>query len=410
MNYIFIDSSDEIEKVGLVSEDKLVEFYMEEKLDKKTLGNIYRGRVENIVKGMDAAFLDIGEEKNSYLHLNQALPRDMMYKNGKHGIDEILVEGQEVIVQITKEASGTKGARVSRHIELKGRYIVLTPYSKQINISKKIYIKAEIDRLKEIAESIIKDDIGLIFRTAAIDIESKSIIEEYNILLEIYEKLEREKNFLPCPKLIYSEPDLGYQVLRDLYDDDVEKIVINDKDYYQDLIAIDENYPFKFSDKLELDLDFSVSLDQKLYSDIKTSLDRRVNLKSGAYLIVDQLEALTVIDVNTGSFTGGRSLKDTVMKTNIEAAREIARQIRLRDIGGIIMIDFIDTRSKKDEDKLISMFKSYIKKDRNKTNFIDITKLGIVELTRSKKRKSNISRYYSICEKCSGSGKIFIDI
>ena len=410
MNYIFIDVKDKVEKGGLVREEKMVEFYMEEKEDKKTLGNIYRGRVDKIIPGMDAAFEDIGEEKNGYLHLNQALPRDKMYKNKKHRIDEILAEGQEIIVQIRKEAAGIKGARLSTHIELKARYIVLTPYSNQINISKKIYISDEIDRLKAIAEDIREDDIGLIFRTAAMDIEDRIIIEEYNMLLEIYIKIERERNFLPCPKLIYKEADLAYQVIRDLYHDDIEKILVNDKDYYNDLIEMDENYPFKFSEKLELDIDFSVSLDQKLFKDIKTSLDRRVDLKSGAYLIVDQLEALTVIDVNSGSFIGGRSLKDTVMKTNIEAAREIARQIRLRDIGGIILIDFIDSRSKKDEDKLIAMFKSYIKKDRNKTNFIDITKLGLVEITRSKKRKSNISRYYSICEKCSGSGKIFIDI
>lgn len=229
------------------------------------------------------------------------------------------------------------------------------------------------------------------------------------MLLEIYRKIQREKNFLPCPKLIYSEPDLGYQVIRDLYNDSIERILVNDKSYYNYLLTMDETYPFKFASKLVLDEDFSIDRDQKLYKDIRTSLERRVDLKSGSYLIIDQLEAFTVIDVNTGSFTGARSLKDTVMQTNIEAAREIARQIRLRDIGGIILIDFIDMRSKRDETKLISMFKSYIKEDRNKTNFIDISKLGIAEITRSKRRKSNISRYYSICPECKGTGKIFID-
>lgn len=410
MNYIFIDSKDEIQKVGLVEEDRLVEFYMEEKNNKKTLGNIYRGRVESVVKGMDAAFIDIGEEKNAYIHLNQALPRDKMYKNEKYSIDEILKEGQDIIVQITKEAAATKGARVTRHIEIKGRYMVLTPYSNRVNISKKIYKSEEISRLKSIARDNIKDRIGLIFRTASMDIESEKILEEYNMLVDIYKKLEREKNFLPCPKLVYSEPDLGYQIIRDLFNDDICKIKVNDKDYYHYLIQMDNNYPFKFSHKLELDRDFSISLDQNLYAAIKTSLNRRVDLKSGAYILIDQLEAFTVIDVNTGSFTGKRSLKDTVIKTNIEAAREIARQIRLRDIGGIILIDFITMRSKRDEDKLIAMFKSYIKKDRNKVNFIDITKLGIVEITRTQKRKSNISKYYSICPACKGTGKIFIDI
>lgn len=409
MNYIFIDSKEEIEKVGLVEKDKLVEFYMEEREDKKTLGNIYRGRVERVIKGMDAAFVDIGEEKNSYLHLKQALSKDQMYKNKKHSIDDVLKEGQEVIVQIRKEASQDKGARVTSHVELKGRYIVLTPYSKQINISKKIYKTSEIERLKAIARETISDDIGLIIRSAAEDADSKDIRDEYQVLLEIYRKIQREKNFLPCPKLIYSEPDLGYQVIRDLYNDSIERILVNDKSYYNYLLTMDETYPFKFASKLVLDEDFSIDRDQKLYKDIRTSLERMVDLKSGSYLIIDQLEAFTVIDVNTGSFTGARSLKDTVMQTNIEAAREIARQIRLRDIGGIILIDFIDMRSKRDETKLISMFKSYIKEDRNKTNFIDISKLGIAEITRSKRRKSNISRYYSICPECKGTGKIFID-
>lgn len=409
MDYIFIDSKDQIEKVGLVVEDKLVEFYMDEGTDRKTLGNIYRGRVEKVIKGMDAAFVDIGEEKNSFLHLKQALPREKMHRNRKYKIDEILKEGQEVIVQIRKEASGNKGARVSTHIEIKGRYIVLTPYSKQINISKKIYKRSEIDRLKEIAKDIIVDDIGLILRTSAEDVEGKNIRDEYNILLEVYKKIEREKNFLPCPKLIYSEPDLGYQVIRDLYSEDIEKILVNDKNYYNYLITMEENYPFKFSHRLELDENFSIDRDQDLYDDIKRSLRRRVDLKSGAYLIIDQLEAFTIIDVNTGSFTGNHTLKDTVVKTNIEAAGEIARQIRLRDIGGIILIDFIDMRSKRDEVKLIAMFRSHIKRDKNKTDFIGLTKLGIAEVTRTKRRKSNISRYYSICSNCKGTGKIFID-
>ncbi len=409
MSYIFIDSKDEVEMVGLVEDGRLAEFYVEERSNQKTLGNIYRGRVDKVVKGMDAAFIDIGEEKDAYLHLKQALPKKLMYQNKAYNINEILKEGQDIIVQITKEASGTKGSKVSTHIELKGRYIVLTPYSKQVNISKKIHKKQEVNRLLEISKDIVKEDIGLIFRTASIDRENEKIAEEYNILFDIYKKLERERSFLPCPKLLYSEGDIGYQIIRDLYSEDIDEIKVNSEAYYNDLILMEENYPFKFSDKLILDKEFSISLDQDLSRDIKNSLNKKVNLKSGAYLVVDQLEALTVIDVNTGKFTGQSSLKDTVMKTNVEAAKEIAKQIRLRDIGGIIIVDFIDMTSKDDEDKLLSMFKSYLKRDRNKTNIVDITKLGLVELTRSKKRKSVISEYYSICPKCEGFGKIFID-
>lgn len=400
MNYIFIDSKDEIEKVGLVEDGRLVEFYMEENTSKNTLGNIYRGRIEKVEKGMDAAFINIGEDRNAYLHLKQALPKDKMYKNKSYYIDDILKEGRDIIVQIIKEADGNKGAKVTTHIELKGRYIILTPFSNQINVSKKIYKREDINRLRDLSEDLIKKDAGFILRTASKNAEEDKIVSEYNFLFDIYEKIEREKNYLPSPKLIYKEPSIGYQIIRDLYSEDINEVKINSENDYKDLILMEENYPFKFSDKLILDKKFSIILEQNLIRNIKSSLSRRVNLKSGAHIIIDQLEALTVIDVNTGKFTGSRSLKDTIMKTNIEAAEEIARQIRLRDIGGIIIIDFIDMRSKEDEKKLLGVFNSHLKRDRNKANIIDITKLGLLEMTRSKKRKTSISSYYSICSKC----------
>lgn len=409
MDYIFIDSREKDEMVGLVEDGRLTEFYIEEKSDRKIFGNIYRARVEKVVRGIDAAFIDIGREKNAYLHLKQALPKELIGKSRKFNIADILKEGEEVIVQVTKEEEATKGAKVTSHIELKGRYIVLTPYSKSINISKKIS-KEESNRLFNIANQIVKEDVGLIIRTASNYVEEEKLRDEYNILFETYKKIEKEKNFLPCPKLLYSEGDVGYQIIRDIFNEDIDMIKVNNKDYYNKLINTEADYPFKFSHKLELDEDFSVSLKQNILNDIRNSLIRKVQLKSGAYLIIDQLETLTVIDINTGKFTGHTSLKDTVMKTNIEAAREIARQIRLRDIGGIIIVDFIDMKDKEDEDKLLSMFNSYLSQDRNKARIVDITDLGLVELVRSKKRKSSISKYYSICPHCEGLGKVFIDI
>lgn len=410
MNYIFIDSKDKVDMVGVVENDNLVEFYIEEKENKKTLGNIYRARVDTILKGMEAAFVDIGEEKNAYLYVKQALNKEQMYQKKDYNINQVLKEGQDIIVQVVKEASGTKGAKVTTHIELKGRYIVLTPYSKNISISKKIYKKEDTNRLKKISEEIIQDNVGFIFRTASKNTNKNKIKEEYNILLNIYNKIEREKNFLPCPKLIYSEPDIAYQIVRESYNENTQKIKVNNEKYYKKLMLMEENYPFKFSHKLELDKDFSVSLDRKLSRDINNAFNRKVELENGAYLIIDQLEALTVIDVNTGKFTGKSSLKDTILKTNIYAAEEIARQIRLRDIGGIIVVDFIDMRSKKDEEDLLLFFKRQLQKDRNKANIIDITKLGLVEMTRRKSRKSLTTKYYSICPKCNGIGKIFVDI
>lgn len=410
MNYIFIDCKEKANLVGIVEDNSLVELYLEEKVVKKTLGNIYRARVDTVVKGMDAAFIDIGQDKNAYLHLNQSLAKDFAKQGEKTTIDKVLKEGQTIIVEITKEASGTKGAKVTTNIELKGRYLVLTPYSKQVYISKKIYKKTDLDRLKNLADEMIKEEIGLVFRTASMNVEKDKIREEYNILLEMYKQIERERNFLPCPKLIYSEPDIGYQIIRDLYNDDIDEIKTNCPDYHRELIIMEENSPFKFSDKLKLERDFSTDLDQRLNREIKNAFKRKIDLESGAYLIIDQLEALTVIDVNTGKFIGKSYREDTLVKTNLEAAEEIARQIRLRDIGGIIVIDFIDMKNKKDQDRLLEQLNKYLEKDRNKAKLVGITKLGLVELTRRKKRKSIKSNYYSICPQCQGVGKIFIDI
>lgn len=409
MNYIIIDSREKEEMLALVKNNKLVEFFVEEKKDRKIFGNIYRARVERIVPGIDAAFVDIGREKNGYLHISQVHREGPRDKSKVHKIDEILKEGQEIIVQVTKGEIGSKGAKLSSYIELKGRYMVLTPYDQTIAISRKID-RDKRDKLLKDLKAIVREDVGLVLRTAGGDVGLDKLIDEYNTLFQDYEKIERERNFLPCPKLIYTSGDLGYQVIRDIFDDSIDKILVNNRDYYEDLLLMEKKSPFKFSHKIELDQDYSMSLDGDLLRQFRESLDRRVELESGAYLIIDQLEALTVIDVNTGGFTGSSSLRDTVLKTNLEAAREIARQIRLRDLGGIILVDFIDLRNKEDESRLLNSFRGYLNQDTNRARIIDITELGLVELTRRKKRKSTNFNHYKICPKCQGRGKIFIDI
>lgn len=405
MDYIFIDSSQGIDRIGVVENSHLVEFYIEEKENKKLLGNIYRARVENVLKGMSSAFVDIGQEKNAYLSLKDALPKEFLSDNKTHKISEVVKAGKETIVQVKKEALGTKGAKVSTHIEIPGRYIVLTPYSNKINISKKIRDKKDIKRLKYIGKDMMKDGVGVIFRTLSRDIEESIIKEEYNILLNIYYKIQRERNFLPCPKLIYKAPDLAYQIIRDVYNERTDKIIVNSKEIYENLILMEDGFPFKFSHKIELDENFSIGLERKIQKDIKKAISREVYLKSGGYIVIDQLEALTAIDVNTGGFIGTRSLRDTVLMTNIEATEEIARQIRIRDLAGIIIIDFIDMKSKEDEKQLLNGLNKQLKKDRKKAKIVDITKLGLVELTRRKTRASLATSFYTQCPHCKGRGK-----
>lgn len=404
MNYIFIDSRDNLKKVGIVEENKLVEFYAEEKDDKEQAGNIYRGKVANVLPGMEAAFIDIGEEKNAYLYIKNALPRDMMYKKIEANIKDIVKGGDDIIVQVLKESTGNKGPKVTTHITLPGKVLVLTPFSNKINISRKIKDPIEIKRLKELGEEIQRENIGVIFRTKSKGVEKELLLKEYNMLVDIYIKIEREKNFLPCPKLIYKEMDLAHQIVRDTPANKVDKIIVNDKEQYNSLLSFQDIISPDLKEKLDYDKDFDLLTDRDISSQIRSALKRVVELESGGYIVIDETEALIAIDVNTGKFIGSKSLEDTVVKTNLEAAEQIAKQIRLRDLGGIIIIDFIDMKVKDDTNLVLDKLEECLKLDKNKANIIGITKLGLVELTRKKTRESLKTQFIEPCPHCKGTG------
>ncbi|NLW22444.1 MAG: Rne/Rng family ribonuclease [Tissierellia bacterium] len=407
MNYIFIDSEEGIDRVGIVEDDKLVEFYMDKKDKRKQVGNIYRARVVNVLPGMEAAFVDIGEGKNAYLHVKNAIPKELMHRKRDIKINEIIKNGEEIIVQVLKEASQNKGAKVTTHITLPGRFLVLTPFSSRISISRKIHEKEEIQRLQNLGKGMQKENMGIIFRTNSFGVDEDLLVEEYHMLINIYKKIERERNFLPCPKLIYSEMDLAQQIIRDVFNDKIDRVIVNNRQKYKKLLSFQDILFPKLSDKLIYDANFSITSQPEIEKGLKTALDRKVSLKSGGYIVIDETEALTVIDVNTGKFIGSKNLEDTVVKTNLEAAEEISRQIRLRDIGGIIVIDFIDMKEDEDVDLVLNVLQKNLNQDRNKTNIIGMTKLGLVELTRRKVRNSLSSNFIVPCPSCGGRGKIF---
>lgn len=407
MNYIFIDIHKGIERVGIVENNRLMEFYTDENDSKKIVGNIYRGRVVNILPGMEAAFVDIGEGKNAYLYVKDALPKNKKYSNERIEIDKIIKNGEEIIVQVLKEASENKGPKITTHITLPGRFIVLTPFSKSINISRKIDNEEEIERLKKIGQEIQTEDIGVIFRTKALNIEKEVLLKEYKALVNLYNKIERERNFLPCPKLIYKEKDLTHQILRDVFNDKIHRIITNDKNKYESLLELEDVFLSGLKERLYYDEDFNIDYQGNINYEIQTALSRKVPLKSGGHIIIDETEALTAIDVNTGKYIGEKNLEDTVLKTNLEAAEEIAIQIRLRDIGGIIIIDFIDMKNKKDVKHLLNKLDEKLSLDRNKANIIGITKLGLVEMTRKKLRNSLKYDFFETCPYCEGKGRVF---
>ena len=406
MNYIFIDSVDGVSKVGIVEENRLVEYYTQEENKEKLVGNIYRARIETVLQGMEAAFVDIGEGKNAYLYVKDALNREQTYSKEKYAINEVVKGGQEIIVQVIKESQATKGPKVTARISIPGRYLVLTPFSSKISVSRRILGFKAVSRLKILGEKIVKDNMGLIFRTMAEDVDESLLIDEYNLLWDIYNRIEREINFLPCPKLLYRELDLVYQIVRDSFNDKNHRIIVNNKDIYEKLLLLEDYFSYNLGEKITLDKNFSMEKEIDLERDLNEALERRVSLKSGGHIVIDETEALTAIDVNTGKYVGGYSLEETISITNIEAAEEILRQIRLRDIGGIIIVDFIDMKNEINISKVLSKLHDNLNKDRNKPSVVGITKLGLVEITRKRIRPTLEGRTSKVCPNCKGSGRV----
>lgn len=403
MDYIFIDRLENRKQIGYVENGHLRELYIDEEESESLIGNIYRARVADVVVGMNAAFIDIGEEKNAYLSLKDALPREKLYDGLDYNISDLLTAGSEIIVQVSRDSYGDKGAKVTTHIELAGKYIIFNPYSNRINVSRKIKNKIRRKRLEDLGRDISLEDYGMIIRTVAEKIEESKIKEEYEYLYGIYKRLKREINFLPCPKLIYRDLKDWEELIRDR---NFDRILVNDKSVYDSILEIEDQYELNLDEKIELDKNFSLEYDINLQKELKKALDRTIYLDSGASIVIDEAEALTAIDVNTKSYTGNFKLSRTVVETNLEAAREIGKQIRLRNIGGIIIIDFIRMNSDKDIERVVECLKNEMDKDSIQTDIAGMTRLGLLEVTRKKTRPSLNEVLMTNCTTCKGLGKM----
>src|SRR5690554_3727837 len=406
MNTIYIDSRDGVNRICIVEDGRLVEYYKEDTGRHRLLGNVYRGRVVNILRGMEAAFVDIGEDRNAYLNVKDALGREMMYSKEKLTIDQVLKQGEDIIVQVVKEPLGNKGPKVTTHLSIPGRYMVLTPYSNRVNISKKIRDQDEIERLRHLGKEIERERMGMIFRTVSQGVESDLLREEYNDLVRKFEAIEGERNYLPTPKLIYSEPVLVLQILRDYFDESKTDVVTNSRDILEYLKTTTKLRDYNLGDRLTYDPSYNMDYHMNIQMDMKEALSRMVQLKSGGYIVIDETEALTAIDVNTGKYVGNLTLSDTIVRTNIEAAVEIARQVRLRDIGGIIIIDFIDMKVQDSIDIVLGKLDKEFRKDKNKPYVVGMTKLNLVEVVRKRNRPTLDKETTIVCPTCNGRGRI----
>lgn len=413
MNEIIIDVGINQKRAAVVEDNVLTELYIEREDTKRTLGNIYKGRVVNVLPGMQAAFVDIGLSKNAFLYVKDAVKQykddqSENFDSGKALIQNVVKVGQEIIVQVIKEPYGSKGARVTTQITLPGRYLVYMPYNEYIGVSRKITTEQERERLKEIADELKDDKFGLILRTVAEGKTKEDIKMDLDYLKLKHKRIVRETNLGNPPKMIHEDLDIVERVVRDIFSYKIDRLVVNKLDKYNDIVEEMQIQNPKLVDRIEY-YDSNENMFERfgIQSKIDGALEKKVWLKNGGYLVIDETEALTVIDVNTGKYIGSSNLEETVFYTNMQAAKEIARQLRLRNIGGIIIIDFIDMYSEEDDQKVIEELEKNLRKDRIRTTVLGMTKLGLVEMTRKKTGKRLSSRLLESCPYCEGNGKIY---
>jgi ribonuclease G len=410
-------------RIALIENGLLAELFIERRSEKGIGGNIYKGRVVRVLPGMQAAFVDIGLARSAFLYVadvyeDYAGLELMMGVSNENGdvsletdkdevlaparysspIEDMLHEGQEVLVQVSKEPIGSKGARVTTHVSLPGRYLVLMPTVDHIGISRRIENEEERKRLKEITDRIKPAGAGFIVRTASEGRNGEDLLVDMNFLLKLWEKIQHKKVNASVPSIIHCDLDICLRAIRDLYTKDVEKVVVDSERECNALVEFVETFMPQLKYSIEL-----YEAEQPIFDaygvevEISRALGTKVWLKSGGYIVIEETEALTAVDVNTGKYVGKGNPEDTILKTNLEAVKEIAYQLRLRNIGGIIIIDFIDMEREGGRERVYQALNEALKKDRAKTNILRISELGLVEMTR-KRTRENMSRI--LCEPC----------
>lgn len=415
---IIVDINPYQTRVVLLEHGTPSEIYIERRGRERLVGNIYKGRVQNVLPGMQAAFVDIGLEKNAYLFAGdiQHDKQDFIF-DGKEtqtvntvpNIKDIVKVGQEIMVQVVKEPIGTKGARVTTNITLPGRTLVLMPSVDYIGVSKRIESEAERTRLRDAAQSAAKDfNIGAIVRTAAEGKSEEEFHADFAFLTRLWGRIQQKSELVSAPRLLHAEEPLVFRTIRDLFTPDIKRLAINDREFYERVLLIANIISPSLKNRVQLYEDIPDLFDQLgLEAEIDRALAHKVWMKNGGYIIIDQTEALTTIDVNTGKYVGSTdNLQETITETNCEAAREIARQLRLRDISGIIVVDFIDMDEIADKERVLSTLREEMAKDRTKSHVLGITQLGLVEMTRKKTRQCISHTLQSSCPYCGGTGKV----
>ncbi|MCX7122212.1 MAG: Rne/Rng family ribonuclease [Gammaproteobacteria bacterium] len=380
-------------RVALIENGVLQEIHLERLSKKELVGNIYKGKIGRIVPGMKAAFVDIGLEKAGFLHLSEHFP---------------VKEGAEILVQVMKDPLGTKGARLTQQISIVSRYLVYMPGQLQIGLSTRIEDEVERQRLKTLLEKMIQtDQVGLVVRTAAEGVLFESLEKEYEFLNKLWQAIQKNAKKIKPKNRVYEDLSIGKKVIRDWVNASVEKIRVDDAVMFEDLQNFSKQFVPEAFEKLELTKSKAPIFERYgVEEELQRNLLRRVNLKSGGYLVIDQTEAMTTIDVNSGSFVGAPSHDETICKTNFEAAQMIARQLRLRNIGGIVVIDFIDMAQEEQRAQVLHIFHKALLQDHSRIKVSGFTEFGLVQLTRKRTHESLLRELCEPCLECSGRGMI----
>jgi ribonuclease G len=434
---LVINSTSYETRVALIEGGQVSEYYIERSRDRGIVGGIYKGKVIRVLPGMQSCFVDIGLERAAFLYGGDIKPEGLQelpeefdddgktihssqsedddnldnvnsksyHKNYK--ISDLVKEGQEILVQVAKDAISTKGARVTTYLSLPGRYVVLMPSINHIGVSRRIQCEEERVRLRSIVQKIKPEGAGIIVRTASENVPEDKIIADIDFLAKLWETLRIKSLKSKSPCLVHEDLDLVFRATRDLISRDLDRIVIDDKKRYEDLVRFLNRFSVKLGAQVQLYQGETQIFDAfGIEQEVSRALGSKVWLKSGGYLIIEQTEALTAIDVNTGRFVGNKSLGDTIVKTNLEAVKEIVQQLRLRNIGGIIILDFIDMDRTEDRDKVFLALVEELKKDKAKTTVLRISEMGLVQMTRKRTEESLMQKMTIGCPYCEGNGHV----
>ncbi len=432
---IIINKTSHETRAALLENGSLAELYIERESDKGIAGNLYKGKIQRVLPGMQAAFVDIGISRSAFLCADdvyqstaefESMLNVLKEKDDKEEmelplddapdypepaptppIEDMITEGREILVQVMKEPIGSKGARVSCHISLPGRYLVYLPTLQNIGISRRISDPDERERLRDMINAIKPDSGGFIIRTASENAAEEELAQDMDFLIKLWDNIQSRTEQAPVMSLLHEDLDMALRVIRDLYSRDVTRVVVDSEQTHQKIIGFIETFMPQLTYSVELYEGVKPVFDYYgIEVEISRALEKNIWLKSGGYIVIEETEALVVIDVNTGRYVGKGNQADTILKTNLEAIKEIAYQLRLRNLGGIIIIDFIDMEKKSDRELVLHTLQETLKKDRAKTVVIDMSELGLVQMTRKRVRENLGGHMCTPCPYCEGKGSI----